>query len=85
MLDVEGARDKRPHLSNYRAAQLEVQLLSRAQLQVAGIGGEVALEVGYRNAVGVLIVDAQTASHVDVLNLYLVLLELCLQVVDAVA
>ena len=85
LLDVEGARDKRTHLSNYRAAQLEVQLLSRAQLQVAGISGEVALEVGYRNAVGMLIVDAQTASHVDVLNLYLVLLELCLQIIDAVA
>ena len=85
LLHVEGAGDERAHLAHDGAAQFEVQPLPLAELQVARVGVEVGLEVGHGHAVGVVVVDAQSAAHVEVFQPYVAVLQVGLQVVDAVA
>ena len=62
-----------------------MHLLSVAQFQVLGIGVEVRLEVGYGHAVGMLVVYAESAAHIDVLYLDVVSFQLVLQFIDSVA
>ena len=62
-----------------------MHLLSVAQFQVLGIGVEVRLEVGYGHAVGMLVVYAESAAHIDVLYFDVVSFQLVLQFIDSVA
>ena len=85
LLHVEHTGDERTALRHDGASELEVQLLTATKLQLAGIGGEVVVEVGNGQVVRMVVADSQTAAHVDVLQLDMLALELQLQVVDAVA
>lgn len=60
-------------------------LLTGAQLEVLGIAVEIGLKVGDGVAVGIVVADAETAAHVDVLHFNLFLLEHVLRLIDAVA
>ena len=60
-----------------------MHLLSVAQFQVLGISVEVRLEVGYGHAVGMLVVYAESAAHIDVLYLDVVSFQLVLQFIDS--
>ena len=62
-----------------------MEALSFSQLQVPGIGVEVGLEVGNGHTVGVNVVDAESSTHVNVLNVYVVALQLVLYFVNSVA
>ena len=48
------------------------------------VGVEVGTEVGQWHTVGVLVVNAQTAAHIDVLHAQVVALQLVLQLIHAV-
>ena len=45
-----------------------MQRLSWAQFQLLGVGVEIILEIRNAQAVGMLIVDAQSATNIDVFN-----------------
>ncbi len=64
--------------------EFKVQGLARAQLEFLGVGVEVSLEIGNADAVGMLIVNAQSTAHIDVFNTDAMTFQLTLQVVDAV-
>ena len=84
LLDVEAACDEAAALGHYGTSELEVELLSRTQTKMGGIGGEVGFERRHGVAVGVVVVDAQSAAHVDALHGPDALgLQLFLQFIDA--
>ena len=85
LLHIENLGDEASHLTYYGTTQLEVQLLSLTQFQELGIGVEVSLEVWDWHTVRVVVVDAKTATHIDVLHYDVMAFELVLQFVDTIA
>ena len=85
LLDVEHSADERATLAHDGSAQLEVELLTGTQLQIALEGGEVGFQIGQGMSVGVFVVDAQTSAYVDVGEDDAVAFEHLLQLVDAQA
>ena len=45
-----------------------MQLLPRAEQEFLAVGVEIGVEVGYGMEFGLLVVNAQTSAHVDILN-----------------
>ena len=61
-----------------------MQLLSWAQLQVLSPYGEVVVEIGHRVAVGVIVIDTESAANVDDAERDALLFETVLQFVRTV-
>lgn len=85
LLDVEHSGDEGATLAHHGAAELEVELLTGAQGEVAAKGVEIALKAGDALVVGVLVADAEAAAHVDAGGADALALEALLQLVDAMA
>ena len=73
------------HLSHHRPAQLEMHLLPVSQFEMAGVGVKIFLETRYGYAIGMQVVNAKSAAYVDMTHLDILLFQLGLQLVDAVA
>ena len=72
-------------LTNHCSTKFEVQMLVAAQIEMLVIALEILGKCWYRSFVRVLVVDAQAAANIDVLNCYSVVLESGLKLVYAVA
>ena len=84
-LHIQHTGDERATLGYHRPAQLKVKGLPLAQFEMSGICSVILLEIGLWHTDGMMIVDAQSATHIDVLHLDVMRFKLCLQLVDAVA
>ena len=84
-LDVDHPRDQRTALTHHRAAQLEMQLLSWTEMQRASESAKERIQIGKPIGVGIVVVDAQATTHVDVLYADAVADKLLLQLVDTIA
>ena len=85
VLNVEDACDETAALSDYRTAELEVELLSLAETQMVAESLEVTLEVGYGMAVRISIIDAETSAYVDGGECHTLSFPFILKTVDGVA
>ena len=84
LLHIGYPTDEAAALSYYGASQLEVQGLSRQQAQVLVIGSKVICEIRNREVVGMMIVNAQSATYIDMFANDVVLHEQFLQFVHTV-
>ena len=81
--DIKDASDEKTALADERTAKLEVELLPGIEVEMRGERVEVGRKIGYRMAVGALVVDAKSSADVDIGKVGGV--EVGLQLVDALA
>ena len=68
LLDIEHPCDEIAALRHDSASEFEMQVLVGSQADMLAPRREIRLEIGYREMVGVLVQDAQTASDIDMLH-----------------
>ena len=85
LLDIKSLSDERTHLAHYSTTQFEVKLLTIAQLQFLCVCIEIILEIRDWLSVWMIIVNAQSAAHIDVLHNDVMRFKLVLKFVDTVA
>ena len=85
LLHIQHFRDKRATLPHHSASQFKVQSLVRPQLQLSGIRREITLEIRNRLTVGVIIINAQSTTYIDMFHKYLTRLKPVLQLVHTIA
>ena len=83
LLDVCHFGDEAAALCDNASSWLTVQSLSFTQFEVLAEQAEVSFEVSHREVVRMLVVDAESAAYVYVLEFYALALELVLQLVDS--
>ena len=68
LLDIKTFGNERTALTHDGTSQFEVELLTRTELEVMGIGVEELAEAWNRMGIGRLIVYAQTATYIYILH-----------------
>ena len=67
-LTIEYTCNQAATLAHDGPPQFEMELLVRSQMQMLAVGLEIVCKMGNRHFVRMLVVDAQSATHVDVLH-----------------
>ena len=68
LFDIEYTCNQAATLPHDGPSQFEMELLVRSQIQMLAVGLEIVCKMGNRHFVRMLVVDAQSATHVDVLH-----------------